>query len=78
MNQNPPTIMTDEGLKVADGSLVSRQKNPLLYARIGHAYTDEDERCTTCDLFRLPDYTKLPEEFKRKREEFEERCKFKG
>lgn len=54
---DPPTIKTDEGWKPADGSLVSRKKNPILYSIIGHTYSDEDLRCCNAELFALPNYS---------------------
>lgn len=53
--QGKPYIVADQGLVLCDGGLVSRRRNPQLYALISTQYTDEDRRCTTCDLFCVPD-----------------------
>ena len=50
-----PTILTDHGPVLCDGSLLSRKKYPILYGLIGMAYADEDKRCCTAELFPIPD-----------------------
>jgi microcystin-dependent protein len=52
--------MTDEGWKPADGSLISRKKNPILYSIISTLYCDEDLRCCNAELFALPDLIRVP------------------
>lgn len=49
-----PLIKTDEGWTEADGRMVSKNKNPVLFSLIGYSYGPQDK-----DLFALPNLIEL-------------------
>lgn len=55
-----PAMLADGGAWVPLGSLQSRKTYPLLYAAIGHAYSDEDLRCCNSELFVCGNEIHLP------------------
>lgn len=55
LTRDGPMIYSQEGFLPCDGRLVSRKSYQALFQAIGYYYTDEDERCCTSELFRLPD-----------------------